>query len=237
MADENVTIKRTTLILVVALVAVFAIGLIGGLAISGALTNPNNPNPQTGGRMQVSLDDDPSLGDANAEVIVIEFSDFQCPFCRMFYDQTISSLKDEYVSTGKVRFVYRDFPLSSIHPLAQKSAEASECADEQGKFWEYHNKMFDEQSKLGQGTIDYSIEDLKNWATEISLDANQFNQCLDSGKYEQEVQKEFQDGVSYGVSGTPTFYIVNLQKGFVEVVGAQPYSAIKQVIDSELANA
>src|SRR3989304_2938085 len=164
MAQETVTIKRTTLILTISLVVVF------------------------------------------------EFSDFQCPFCRRFYTQTLSQIKEEYVSTGKIKFVYRDFPLSSIHPAAEKSAEASECAEEQGKFWEYHDKIFMEQDKLGQGTIEYGIEELKKWASEIGLDENKFNQCLDSGKYESEVEKDFNDGVSYGVGGTPTFYVGTTQK-------------------------
>jgi len=227
MAQETVTIKRTTLILTISLVVVFAIGLVGGIALSGYLSNTDSsPQPKTGGRIQVSLDDDAILGDANAKVVVVEFSDFQCPFCRRFYTQTLSQLKEEYVSTGKIKFVYRDFPLSSIHPAAEKSAEASECAEEQGKFWEYHDKIFMEQDKLGQGTIEYGIEELKKWASEIGLDENKFNQCLDSGKYTSLIQEDTSASSALGVQSTPTF-LINGQA----VVGAQPFEVFKQTID------
>lgn len=183
-------------------------------------------------KVQVSVDDDPAMGDKNAEVVVIEFSDFQCPFCRRSYTDTVQQLKKDYVDTGKVLFVYRDFPLSSIHPAANPAALAAECADEQGKFWEYHNKIFDEQNKQGQGTVQFSSEDLKKWAIDIGLNTNTFNSCLDSEKYQNEVDKDFQDGVNAGVSGTPTFYIGNSKDGYTQIVGAQPYTVIKQVIDS-----
>ncbi len=187
-------------------------------------------------RVQVSLDDDPQMGDKSARVTVIEFSDFQCPFCRRSYSDSIPQLKSEYVDTGKVLFVYRDFPLDSIHPGARPAAVAAECADDQNKFWEYHNKIFDEQNKQGQGTVQFSNDDLKKWAADIGLDTTSFNSCLDSNKYDSEVSKDFQDGATAGVSGTPTFYIGSPSKGYIQLVGAQPYSVIKQIIDQEIAS-
>lgn len=171
--------------------------------------------------IKVSVDDDPVKGQANAPVTMIEFSDFQCPFCGRFFQQTLSKIEENYIKTGKVKFVYRDFPLS-FHPQAQAAAEAAECADEQGKFWEMHDKIFQNQQSMSE-------ESYKKWAEEIGLDTEKFNNCLDTGKYAQEVQKDFQDGQKAGVSGTPTFFI-NGKK----IVGAQPYQVFQQAIEAEL---
>ena len=117
----------------------------------------------------------------------------------------------------------RDFPLSSIHPFAQKASEATECADDQDKFWEYHDRVFENQAAM-------TVEDLKGYAQEMGLDTGEFNECLDSGKYEQEVLQDMQDGRAAGVSGTPAFFI-NGQL----VSGAQPFTVFQQIIDELLA--
>lgn len=204
-------------------------GLLGGggsnkqAAIGGA-------GGGSGQKVEVSADDDPFLGPENAEVTIIEFSDFQCPFCRSFWSGTLSQIKSQYIDADKsVKFVYRDFPLS-FHPMAQKYAEAGECAGDQNKYWEMHDKIFQEQEKLGTGTIStLTIQDVKRWADELGLNVSEFNQCLDSGKYAGEVQKDFSDGSAAGVNGTPTFFI----NGQV-LVGAQPFGAFSQIIDAEL---
>ena len=174
------------------------------------------------GPVDVSVDDDPVKGDADAKITIIEFSDFQCPFCKRFYTQTLPQIQKEYIDTGKAKLVYRDYPLS-FHPEAQKSAEAAECADDQGKFWEFHDMMFDNQGSLSNANY-------KAWAQELSLDTAQFNDCLDSGKYASEVQKDFQEGQAAGVRGTPSFFING-----VYVRGAQPWDVFKEIIDAELA--
>ncbi len=211
--------------------------LIAGALVAGAVFYSNNPSLKTanpigepGVKVEVSADDDPFLGSANAKVVIIEFSDYQCPFCRSFWRNTLDQIKKEYIDSGKsVKFVYRDFPLSSIHSMAQKYAEAAECAGEQNKYWEMHDKIFQEQDKLGQGTISaYAINDVKRWAGELGL-AGGFNQCLDSGKYADEVKKDFNDGVAAGVGGTPTFFING-----IATVGAQPFESLKAIIDQEL---
>lgn len=176
------------------------------------------PQPPT----QVSVDDDPMKGDKNAPVTIVEFSDFQCPYCARFHLDTFPQIDKDYIQTGKVRFVYRDFPLP-FHTNAEKAAEAAECAHEQGKFWEYHNKIFENQKSL-------SMESLKQWAKDLGLDVVRFNSCLDSGKMAVEIQKDAQEGASYGVSGTPAFF-VNGQL----LSGAQPYTNFKQLIDQQLA--
>lgn len=212
--------------------------LLAGVMISGTIlyasrgpAAPTNGQPAAAARVvkaDVSVDDDPALGDSSAKVTIIEFSDFQCPFCRRFWQDTYGQLKKEYIDTGKAKLVFRDYPLN-FHPAAEPSAQAGECADEQGKFWEYHDKIFQEQQKLGTGTVQYGITELKRWAQAIGLNATQFNSCLDSGKYKEEVAKDVADGSASGVSGTPSFFINgNL------LVGAQPFSAFKAAIDAEL---
>lgn len=254
MAEDHITVKKSTynkilaaLVMLAVAFSFFAGFFIGG---GGKVSATGNSIPTTvqeqlpaqapsqqqderlnnigPGRRQVSLDDDPQLGNTNAKVTVIEFSDFECPFCGRFFQQSIGPLKAEYIDTGKVKFVYRDFPLDSIHPNAKSAAVAAQCALEQGKFWEFHDKIFQNQLALNSGNY-------KKWASELALDTAKFNSCLDSNKYDSEVDKDFQDGVNAGVSGTPTFFIGSADKGFVQVVGAQPYSVIKQVIEQELA--
>ncbi|MDP3763618.1 MAG: DsbA family protein [bacterium] len=185
-------------------------------------------NEQPSGPVNVSADDDAYLGNKNAPVTLIEFSDFQCPFCRKFYRETLPQIKKEYIDTGKARLVYRDFPLS-FHPGATPAAEGTECAREQGKFWEMHDVIFDEQEKQGSGTIQFTADDVKKWAAKIGLNTSKFNQCLDSGKYKKEVEKDITDGSAAGVTGTPAVFI----NGRL-VVGAQPFAAFKVIIDEEL---
>ena len=200
-------------------------GITGNTIAQPTIQQQNNPPPEvTGGTvdMKALADNDPVLGDPNAPITIIEFSDFQCPFCGRFYSQTELQLIDDYVKTGKVRIIYRDFPLS-FHPEAEPAALAAECANEQGKFWEFHDKVFVDQDSM-------SIAQYKKWAQELGLNTGQFNSCLDSKKYLAEVQKDFSDGAAAGVSGTPTFFI-NGQN----IVGAQPYAAFKSLIDSLLA--
>jgi protein-disulfide isomerase len=165
----------------------------------------------------VSADDDPFWGPADAPVTIIEFGDFQCPYCGQFATQTLPQIKQAYESN--IRFVFRDFPL---HENSEKAAEAADCANEQGKFWEYHDKLFSNQSAL-------DVASLKSYASQLDLDSGAFNQCLDSNKYAQEVQKDEQDGGSYGVGGTPAFFI----NGEL-VSGALPFADFKAVIDAVL---
>jgi protein-disulfide isomerase len=205
----------------------------------GTQPAPTANEPQQAARVQVSADDDPSLGPEDATVTVIEFSDFQCPYCAAaagMHPQLVSQFKSsdptwepavpklkELAKQGKIKFVYRDFPLSNRHPDAQKAAEAAECADEQAKFWEYHDKIFE-----NQGALD--VASLKRYAEDLGLNATKFNECLDSGRMTSEVQKDFRDGSSYGITGTPSFFVNG-----INLVGAQPYSAFKQLIEEELS--
>jgi len=214
--------------------------IIGAAQRTAALSpQPTQQPTQSAGPqiIQVSLDDDPVKGDPDAPITIVEFSDFQCPFCKRFHETTLPLIQENYIDTGKVKFVYRDFPLESIHPNgAIPAAVASECADEQGMFWQYHDKIFQNQKNWERLAAEDVAKELKAYAQELGLNTNQFNDCLNSGKYMDEVNKDFQDAVSYGLTGTPAFFIGNEKDGYIKVTGAQPYSVFQNVLDQMLAN-
>lgn len=160
-------------------------------------------------------------GSKDAPVTIVEFSDFQCPFCKNA-TATVKQVVDKY--EGKVKLVFRDFPIATLHPLAPKAHEAARCAADQGKFWEYHDILFDRSPRQ-------SPDDLKKYADELKLDQTAFAQCLDSGKQQESIGRDIQEGTSLGVTGTPTFFINGR-----ELVGAQPLTAFQKIIDSELAS-
>ena len=195
---------------------------------SGKLGGFANIKDPSGKSVKVSTDNDAFLGDDDAPVVMIEFSDFQCPFCRSFWRDTLPLIKSEYIDTGKIKFVYRDFPLN-FHPGAMPAAQATECAKDQDKFWEMHDKIFSEQDKLGSGTVQFTANDLKKWAGQIGLDQGKFDSCLDSQKYADEANNDLKDGQTAGVNGTPGFFINGKS-----VVGAQPFSVFKAIIEEEL---
>ena len=178
---------------------------------------------QDGDKVDVTmpLDAGRTLGDKNAKVTIVVFSDFQCSYCEKFYNETYKKLVDNYIKTGKVKLVYKDFPLS-FHPQAENAAQASRCAQEQGKFWEMHDKLFENQQSLSE--VNY-----KKWAGEMGLNTVQFNQCFDTKKYAKAVQQDQKDGLAIGVNGTPTFLING-----VALVGSYPYESFKQSIDVHL---
>jgi protein-disulfide isomerase len=170
-------------------------------------------------RAQLSTDGFPTKGSANAPVTIVEFSDFECPYCGGLFP-TLQQVEKNYAK--QIRIVYRQFPLANIHPHAQKAAEASLCANEQKKFWEFHDSMFSNQREL-------SIADLKQRAADLKMDTQAFNQCLDSGRYAAAIQADIQEGARNGVNGTPALFI---NGRFLS--GNQPYSEIKELIDDEL---
>jgi len=170
-------------------------------------------------------DDDNFIGPADAKVTITEFSDFQCPFCAKFFRETAPQIKQEYVDTGKVKFIYKHFPIAS-HSNSQKAAEAAECAADMGgqdAFWKMHDKMFQNNNLL-------SISNLKRFAAETGLNMTDFNLCLDSGAMRPRVLKDQQEGQKLGVTGTPAFF-VNGQK----IDGAQPFEVFKSAIENKLA--
>lgn len=145
----------------------------------------------------ISLDDDPQLGSPDAVITIVEFGDFECPYCAEA-EKNIKTIMKEF--DGKILFVYRDFPLVDIHPNAFQSAEAANCAGDQGAYWEMHDLLYSNQSYLEN-------ESLNKYAVELNLNVEQFGDCLRSNKFEEEIKKDIQDGLTYQVTGTPTFFI------------------------------
>jgi len=184
--------------------------------------------------IKISADDDPTKGIKNAPITIIEFSDFQCPFCARFQIQTLPLILEQYVETGKVKFVFRDFPIQSSHPNAMPAAAASECADEQNKFWQYHDMLFENQGIWNKMDFTSAITVFKEYAIELELNQEQFNACLDSGKYVNEINNDLTDGRNYEITGTPGFFIGNEKIGFVKVNGAQPFEVFQGIIESQL---
>jgi len=184
--------------------------------------------------MKISADNDPIIGNPDAPITIIEFTDFQCPFCARFHTQTLPLILEEYIEQGKVKLVVRDFPIQSIHPNAVPAAVASECANEQGKVKEMHDMLFYNQNEWNrQETVD-ALSLFSQYAAEIQLEQETFDSCLTSGKYIEEIKKDLDDGRDYGVSGTPGFFIGNDQIGYVELKGAQPFDSFKKIIDAQL---
>ena len=172
-------------------------------------------------RLTVAItSDDPSQGSATAPVTVVEYSDFQCPFC-LRVAPTLKELRTKY--GDKIRLVWKDFPLTQIHPQAFVAAQAGNCAREQGKFWEYHDRLFANQAAL-------QPEFLKKYAAEVGMDATKFNACLDTAKYEAKVQESLGVGTGLGITSTPTVYVNGRM-----VNGAQPIEVFEGIIDDELA--
>lgn len=183
-------------------------------------TAKTNPSPTPTAKVDVEVNESDHIrGDVNAPVTIVEWSDFQCPYCSRFHD-TMKQVMDNY--EGQVRWVYKHFPLDSIHSEAGSAAEASECAGDQDKFWEYTDYLFDNQQSI-------SSSYLKTAAEEIGLNTSEFNTCLDSGKYSDRVESDYQEGINTGVKGTPGNFI-NGQS----VPGAVPYEQITATIDSLL---
>lgn len=202
---------------------------------SGALTLGQTPTPaapSSAPNAPVKVDGVtagkyPVLGNKNAKVLIVEWGDFQCPFCEKWFQDVEPQLKKDYVDSGKVGFTFRDFAF-----LGQEStdaANAARCANEQGKFWDYHNYLYSHQGQENSGA--FSKDNLKKFASDMGgLNTDQFNSCVDSNKYAQDVTDDTTAGKNAQVTGTPTVYVNGIQ-----LVGAQPYSALKTVIDGQLS--
>jgi protein-disulfide isomerase len=173
---------------------------------------------------------DPSLGRADAPVVLVEFSDYQCPYCARHSLNTIPRIKKEYIDTGTVRYVFKDMPLA-FHKNAGKAAEAAHCAGEKGKYWEMHDLLFKNQKKL-------SVDDLRGYGASLGLKKAAFKKCLDDGRYAEDVKSDLKVAQAAGIKGTPSFIVGKMQKdGMVAgrvIRGAQPYEAFKAAIDEML---
>src|SRR5215468_5581437 len=170
-------------------------------------------------RAEVPITGAPSKGPEYAPVTIVKFEDFQCPFCKEF-QPTITELLSRY--DGKIRLVHKDLPLDSIHPQARQAAEAARCADEQGKFWSYHDILYAHSPNADK-------QSLTRYAKEVGLDINAFGRCLDSGKFKAVVQRDLRDGALLGVTGTPTLFINGR-----EISGNQPLEVFETILNEEL---
>jgi protein-disulfide isomerase len=238
-AEEFITFKRSHFYSVLVVLA-FGVGILVGYVLwgRGATVTAAEPAPaqaaqQPSGqvaeaptaqpqftRYDIPTEGYPSLGPDNAPITIVEFSDFQCPFCRRFHDDTYQALLDAY--PGQIRFVYRNLPLTSIHPAAMPSAIASLCANDQNAYWDYHEKLFSSETLDEPTFIQY--------ATDLNLNVDEFTACLSSGKHDEYIQDDMNFAIDLGVQSTPTFFINGLA-----IVGAQPLSSFQQLIDKEIA--
>jgi protein-disulfide isomerase len=219
-SGEFVTIRRSHLLLLTVPLA-----LVAGLALGYALWGRDEPRTpavvgSTAGpqRYDVSVDDDPALGPDGAPITIVEFSDFNCPYCRRFHAETFPQLLAAYPE--QIRFVYRDFPITSAESIV--AAQAANCAGRQGAYWPYHDSLL--AGELGLGTAAY-----RAYAEQLSLDVDALAACIADGGEQAEVESDARDASELGVSGTPTFFING-----IPLVGAQPLAQFRSVIDGEL---
>jgi protein-disulfide isomerase len=195
-------------------------------AAPGAPTVPQN--------LVLDIAEAPVKGEKDAKLALVEFTDFQCPFCGRHVRETVPQIEKDYVETGKLKYVVQDFPLESIHKNAFKAAEAARCAQDQGKYWEMHERLFANQQALGPA-------DLVGYAQALGLNVEGFKPCLDEDTYAAAIRKDMAEGQKAGVTGTPAFFLGVMEgaDGKVKVVrnlsGAQPFSAFQAAIDSALA--
>jgi protein-disulfide isomerase len=231
--EETVTFKKSHFYSVLVVLA-FAVGVLVGYvawgrgsttvsapAAAAVAQQPAvvTPAPQYK-RYDIPTDGYPSLGPDDAKIVIVEFSDFQCPFCRKFHAETYQSLLDAY--KGKIRFVYRNLPLTSIHPNAMPAAIASLCAKDQNAYWDFNERLFTNDT-LDEATY-------IKYATDLKLNVDTFTKCLTSGSHDAEIKADMDFSLNLGVQSTPTFFVNGLA-----IVGAQPLENFKQIIDKELA--
>lgn len=244
-------LKTNQVLVVLLIVASFFLGTLwtkvqylekNGSSDSNTAGNAVTPPPQAPagdtGPVTVSIDDDAVLGDKNAKVTLIDFSDYECPFCKRHFEQTLPELMKKYIDTGKVKMVYRDLPLPFHEPMATTEAIAANCAREQGDdstYYKFHDEMFKRTTSNGTGL---DKDKLYTIASDLGLNADTFKSCLDTDKYKEEVQKDLADANKAGATGTPTFFIgkstSNGEISATKLVGAQPLSAFEVIIEEQL---
>ena len=235
--EDTVTFKRSHFYSVLTVFA-FAAGVLLGYVVWGfgspATETAQTPNQASAGvveapvtpqegefrRYDIPIENAYAIGPADAPITIVEFSDYQCPFCRRWHNEVYEPLLAAY--PGQIRLVYRNLPLTSIHPDAMSAAEAAMCAGEQDAYWPYHEKLFSSES-LGSTIYLQYAQDLK-------LNMGTFEACLSNHKYQQAIQEDSDFAINLGIRSTPTFFINGLA-----LVGAQPLDVFKQVIDKELA--
>jgi protein-disulfide isomerase len=214
--DVTVTIRKAPLYGAMGLVLGVGLGFGLGRFTTNTTASAQIAPPGDAAPVDVDTTGRPSLGSDTAPVTLVEFTDYECPFCKHHFQETYDSILVEY--GGRVRYVVRNFPLA-IHGRAQKAAEGAECANDQGRFWKYHDLLFQRAPALGR-------DSLMAYAAHVGLDVAAFTKCLDSGEKAAVVARDSKDGAKYGVRGTPTFFI----NGRI-LIGAQPLEAFRPYIE------
>lgn len=241
MKDKNPFLTIPVAILIGSLLISLSILLHGGIIkVKGlndsrqVVTQPGQPSAQPAGqapnpkqKVDVDLGHLPIKGNKNAKVQIVEFGDFRCPFCDKFFKETELQLIKDYVDSGKALFAFRHFQF--LGPASIVAGNAAECANEQGKFWQFHDYLYQNQPDESDTSL-YTTEKLTGVAQGLGINTDQFKSCLDSKKYDKNVSDDLAAGQKAGVTGTPTVYINGIQ-----VVGAQAYSAFKTIIDQQLS--
>jgi protein-disulfide isomerase len=190
----------------------------------------NTSQPQD---VVLSVEGSPFKGESRAKVTIVEFSDYQCPFCARHAGETLAALEVDYIKTGKVKYVFQDFPIASLHPQAFKTHEGAHCAGEQGKYWEMHHRLFQNHKAL-------TVTNLRAHAASLGLDAGRFGECLDEGRHAAAIRQRLAQGKKATVKGTPTFFVglTDADQPTVRAVkvirGAQPYQVFKEAIEELL---
>ncbi len=199
------------------------------VAANDVYAGADQPTQPTG-PVDVSVGKLPLLGNKDAKVTIVEFSDFQCPFCKQLFDEALPQIKKEYIDTGKAKLAYRHYPLTSIHPNAQKAAEASECANAQDKFWEYHDILFTNQADWESLSASEALNKFVEYANTIGINGETLRECVSSDSMAKRVQADIDDGSKVGVDGTPASFVNGML-----ISGAVPFSEFKTQIDAALA--
>ena len=248
MIKEKLSEYSTPFLVVVLVIAMFFLGSFwtkvsyleknSGQPIVAAQQQQQQAPVVNNDPVKVSIDDDPILGDKNAPVTIIEFSDYECPFCKRHFDETLPQLVKEYISTGKVKLVFRDLPLPFHNPMATTEAITANCARAQGDdntYYKFHDEIFKRTKSNGNGL---TKDDLYKISDDLKLNTAKLKTCMDDPKQAEEVQKDLTDANSVGANGTPAFFIgKSTDDGTIEAVltsGAQPFSVFKTIIDELL---
>lgn len=224
-------VNKLFVVIPVAVVAIAAAAI--ALAYSSTVDTSevfNNPTESEESRLSLFRTGSPVLGSADAPLTMIEFGDYQCLNCNRFFHNTEEEILRNYVETGKLKIIFMDFAF--IGPDSLIAAEAAHCAQEQGKYWEYHDVVYSNWD--GENTGWANMHNLKRFADDAGLDHRSFNECLDSGKYAGKVRENMNIGRQLGVSATPTFFVFTDDGNVQKIVGSQPYSTFSTVMDAML---
>ena len=204
-----------------------AIPVIIGIIIAYYLQAPTEDKQEKITTQMLKQNGSPLMGNPNAKITIVEWGDYQCTFCYKFSQSSNDIIIDEYVNTGKANFVFRDFPLNG--PDSVLAAEAAYCANDQGKYWEYHDEIY--KNWAGEKTGWVNRDSLEQFSKTLNLDVIQFNKCLDDKKYKQKVLDNEKFGTNIGIKATPSFLIFSNEK-VIKIEGNQPLSVFKQVLDT-----